>query len=87
MPAEVFFCFFQFFEDLEAFLPVVAVIVKEAFFNQVFDVANRDKRDYRAFVIGFYQATGVEDGAYPIKFLEVALVVAEHDKSVSVRFK
>ena len=87
MPAQVFFCFFQFFEDLEAFLPVVAFIVKEAFFNQVFDVANGNKRDYRAFVVRFEEATGVEYGAYPIDFLEVALVVAENDKRVSVRFK
>jgi len=68
-------------------LPVEAVIVKEAFFNQVFDVANGNKRDYGAFVVRFEQATGVEYGAYPIEFLEVALVVAEHDKRVSVRFE
>jgi len=38
-------------------------------------------------VVRFDQATCVEDGAYPIEFLEVALVVAENDKGVSVRFK
>lgn len=87
MPTEVFFCLFQFFEDFEAFLPVPAIVIEEAFFNQVFDVANGNKRDYGAFVVRFEQATGVEYGAYPIEFLEVALVVAENDKSVSVRFK
>lgn len=65
----------------------MAVIVKEAFFYQVFDVANGDKCDNGAFMVRFEEATGVEDGAYPIEFLEVALVVAENDKRVSVRFK
>lgn len=68
-------------------MPVLAIVIEQAFFNQVFNVANGDKRDDRAFVVRFEQATGVEDGAYPIEFLEVALVVAENDKSVSVRFK
>ena len=87
MPAEVFFCLFQFFEDFKAFLPVLTIVIEEAFFNQVFDVANGNKRDDGAFVVRFDQITGVEDGAYPIELLEVALVVAENDKSVSVRFK
>lgn len=68
-------------------MPVLAIVIEEAFFNQVFDVAYGNKRDDGAFVVRFEQATGVEYGAYPIEFLEVVLVVAENDKSVSVRFK
>ncbi|PKO99351.1 MAG: hypothetical protein CVU03_02100 [Bacteroidetes bacterium HGW-Bacteroidetes-2] len=65
----------------------MAIVIEQAFYNQVFDVANGYKRDDGAFVVRFEQATSVEDGAYPIEFLEVALVVAENDKRISVGFK
>jgi len=66
---------------------VDAVVAGDALFYQLFEIADVYERNDGAVEVWLEEVTGVEYGAYPIDFLEVALVVAANDESVSVRFK